>query len=293
VISELTQAFTHLDNVLTEEFSSTFTTSVKNIVLKRLESMTEKDLKDIDKDEIGSLIASLKEFLLLSCSRLEAAEFVEHTSLLMALRFLKSENLEKRLKGLSEIRTMVERVIERSRFERWRQKTNKSLSHWNSMPENKDKPYPSDAIKLAELKQWLISNKVLQIILGPNAHVEIVKRSGPILKLLCRYGENLFDESIIELIWRCQLDKHEEMVRTIYNLIQEVLPILSLPIIDSFFLKMKSMPPAQIDEKYVVFVREFTKQALKKRLEFSFEEYSLRADQSTQDVQLQFYINVR
>jgi len=62
--------------------------------------------------------------------------------------------------------------------------------------------------------------------------------------MLPRFGENIFDESIVELIWKCQQGKHEEMVRTVYNLIQEVLPYLTLPIIDSFFEKIKSMPPA-------------------------------------------------
>ena len=85
--------------------------------------------------------------------------------------------------------------------------------------------------------------------------------------MLPRFGENLFDESIVELIWKCQQGKHEEMVRTVYNLIQEVLPYLTLPIIDSFFEKIKSMPPAQIDEKYIVFMREFSKEAFKRRYE--------------------------
>ena len=122
------------------------------------------------------------------------------------------------------------------------------------------------------MKQWLISNNVLQIILGANAHIEIVKRSGPLLKIMARYGENQFDESIVDLIWKCQQGKHEEMVRTIYNLIQEVLPQCNLPVIDSFFEKIKSMPPPTIDEKYVVFLREFSKMAFRKR--FDVEHYT-------------------
>jgi len=92
--------------------------------------------------------------------------------------------------------------------------------------------------------------------------------------MLPRFGDNLFDESIVELIWKCQQGKHEEMVRTVYNLIQEVLPYLSLPIIDSFFEKIKSMPPPQIDEKYLVFMREFSKEAFKKRYEHTFQAYA-------------------
>ena len=132
--------------------------------------------------------------------------------------------------------------------------------------ENKEKPYPTQVIKLPDMKLWLVRNNVLKIILSANSHIEIVKRCGPLLKLLCwTPGEILFDESIVELVWRCQVGKHEEMVRTIYNLIQEILPKLPSPMIDSFFDKMQAMPPAQIDEKYVVFVREFTKIALNKR----------------------------
>ena len=33
------------------------------------------------------------------------------------------------------------------------------------------------------------------------------------------------------------------MVRTVYNLIQEVLPSLSLELVDSFYDKIKEMPP--------------------------------------------------
>jgi len=82
--------------------------------------MTERDLKDVDKDEIALLISNMREFLQISVSRTESNQFMEETNLQFALRFLKSENLEKRLKGLNEIRYMVERAQERFRFEKWR-----------------------------------------------------------------------------------------------------------------------------------------------------------------------------
>ena len=118
-----------------------------------------------------------------------------------------------------------------------------------------------------------------------------MKRSGPLLKLLCwTPGEILFDESIVELVWRCQVGKHEEMVRTIYNLIQEVLPKLPLPMIDSFFDKMQAMPPAQIDEKYVVFVREFTKIALGKRFQHAQIDFQ---KEHQHDNDIPFYLGIR
>lgn len=136
----------------------------------------------------------------------------------MNLRFLKSENLEKRLKGLTEIRLMGERTYEKLRFERWRQRTGKSITHWKNLVENREKPPPSEVLKVSDMKAWLLEQGVLQIILDQNTHQEIVSRSGPLLILLTKQ-ESLFDENIVELIWKSQLGKHEEMVRTVYNLI--------------------------------------------------------------------------
>lgn len=57
------------------------------------------------------MIHNMRDFLQISqVSRNETYQFIENTNLAFALRFLKSENLEKRLKGLADIRNMTERV---------------------------------------------------------------------------------------------------------------------------------------------------------------------------------------
>lgn len=38
------------------------------------------------------------------------------------------------------------------------------------------------------------------------------------------------------------------------------------------------MPPAQIDEKYIVFLRKFSKEALKKRFEFSLNNFAKESE---------------
>jgi len=79
-MSVLTKIWTHLGKVLTEDFSKQFTETVKQVMLTRLDTMTEKDLKDVDKDEISRLINSqMRKFLSISLTRHETAEFVEHT----------------------------------------------------------------------------------------------------------------------------------------------------------------------------------------------------------------------
>jgi hypothetical protein len=72
--------------------------------------MSEKELKELDKEAIGRLLIDIKDFLLLSMSEAETSELLETTGLFVALRFLKSTYLEKRLKGLNDIKIMIDRI---------------------------------------------------------------------------------------------------------------------------------------------------------------------------------------
>lgn len=72
--------------------------------------MSEKELKEIDKEIVGRVLNELKDFFALSMNDIETAELIESNLMNTALRFLKSTYLEKRLKGISEIKTMIERV---------------------------------------------------------------------------------------------------------------------------------------------------------------------------------------
>lgn len=65
MITHLTHPFTHLEATLTDEFSKTFAGFVKEIVVDRLSKLTEKEIKDVDKDELSSVIWRLREFLML------------------------------------------------------------------------------------------------------------------------------------------------------------------------------------------------------------------------------------
>ena len=80
---------------------------------------------------------------------------------------------------------MIDRAVEKSRFERWllKQKPGRGRAHWDALPDNKERPYPSEVIRVGDMRQWLIQNQVTQYLLGPNAHIELVKRSAPILRV--------------------------------------------------------------------------------------------------------------
>lgn len=50
------------------------------------------------------------------------------------------------------------------------------------------------------MRDWILNEKILDIVLGESTHLEIVKRSGCILKFLAKQGA-LPVESV-DLLWR-------------------------------------------------------------------------------------------
>lgn len=72
--------------------------------------MSEKELKELDKEVIGKVLNDLKDFLSLGMSNQETSQLIEETQLYVALRFLKSTYLEKRLKGLNDIKMIIDRI---------------------------------------------------------------------------------------------------------------------------------------------------------------------------------------
>jgi hypothetical protein len=72
--------------------------------------MSEKELKEIDKESVTRVLNELKDFFTLSMTEVETAEMIEMNQLNISLRFLKSTYLEKRLKGISDIKTMIEKI---------------------------------------------------------------------------------------------------------------------------------------------------------------------------------------
>lgn len=72
----------------------------------------------------------------------------------------------------------------------------------------------------------------METLFGENTHLEIVKRSGCILKFLAKEGA--LPKNTVELIWKCQMGKHEEMVRVVYGIIKELVPHIEIGYIDEF-----------------------------------------------------------
>jgi len=109
------------------------------------------------------------------------------------------------------------------------------------------------------------------VIFGDTAHIEIVKRANVLLNFLAHKSNGDLDASIVDLTWRCQEGKHEEMVRTVYNLIENLLPHVNLSVFDLYFQKISKDP--KIDSKFLSFLKEFSIRALTRQYDVLNDEY--------------------
>jgi ubiquitin carboxyl-terminal hydrolase 9/24 len=184
-------------------------------------SITEKELKEMDKESVSRVLKELKDFFTLSMTDIQTAEFIEINQLNMSLRFLRSTYLEKKLKGLQEIKSMISSIEAAQNIAQQRLRLQNNPQYAGRMNMDFDminlKEKPPKYITAESLKDWILSQKVLEIVFGENTHVEIVKRSSCILKFLAKQG-SLPPESV-DLLWKCQLGKHEDMVRVVYSTI--------------------------------------------------------------------------
>lgn len=77
MVSFLTAPFRNCNQIFSKTFTEQFVTSVKEIVFWRIKNMSEKEVKEIDKEVVGRVLNDMKDFLNLHYSEEETAEMVE------------------------------------------------------------------------------------------------------------------------------------------------------------------------------------------------------------------------
>ena len=241
-IVELTSAFRKLGDVIRPSCAEKFVLAVKDTIFKRLDSIGDRDLKELDKDLIARTLRNMKEFLMLHYGAEEANKMIDTTELLMALRFLKTPYMEKRLKGLNEIKAIVEKVSHKQGFSTGSKDKASSRRHdpyyqsysysggsgWNYNNMSGYGYSSTTWIDAEFLINWIKDSQLLDILLHPeNTHAEILKRTSSILRFLAQ--NNSLETEVLHKLWACQEGgKHEAVVNAVLQLVTDIASSLSL-----------------------------------------------------------------
>ena len=250
IIQTMTSPFNGCSCVINKEYAKEMCTEIQDIVLERLENMDDDEMKDIDRTTISNMLTEFKGFLCIGIDDEDSVDQkLESVKLSMALRFLKSSNMKKRLNGINQIKSIIE----------FTERSSSSSDHMRRHWQDDDSPRVSRWLKPEYLCNWLLENQLLEYILGENSHVEVVKRSTSVLKFLSNCKALTKDH--LDLLWKCQEDKHEATVLGVYETINEVALDLEKDALDYIFTKIESIPLKKYNEQTVNFVKEFTSNA--------------------------------
>lgn len=77
MFSLMTLPFRNCNEIFAKTFANQFVLSIRDIVMNRLRNMTEKELKEIDKESVSFMLLNLKDFLTLSLDDIQTAEIIE------------------------------------------------------------------------------------------------------------------------------------------------------------------------------------------------------------------------
>ena len=99
-----------LYNYLEEALADRLMKAFKEALTKKFYNLTEKEIKDVDKNFLYTFVNDVRIVLEKHFKEEEVCEFIEKVKLELSLRFLTSPFLEKRLKGINEIKEISERI---------------------------------------------------------------------------------------------------------------------------------------------------------------------------------------
>ena len=188
-------------------------------------------------------MTDFRDFLYIGQSEEVVDEKLESVKLSLALRFLRSSNMKKRLTGINEIKSIVESTGNRGI----------KTSSWH----DDDSPRTTSRwLKPEYLCKWIHDNKLIEYLLGDTSHVEVIKRSSSVLIFLSKYEQ--LTKHHLDLLWKSLEDKHEATVLGVFETINEIAGSLDTMSIDYLFTKIKSLPIKKYNEQTVKFLKEFT-----------------------------------
>ena len=213
-IQYLLSPFITIKQIAKSDLITDLVAAGENAFFHRLHNLDEKEIKDLNKDNILYSLYSMKGFLRLIYNEEQVEKIIDSNEKLIFIKFLESPYLEKRLNGLTEIKRLIDSV-EPSNLQRV----------YSRIPQLK-------YITSDDLVKWIIQNNILEKIINENAHAELIKRTSPILIFLAK--KDKITNEIIDLLWNYQHDKHEDIIRVVYDIISGILEHLTIEV-NNFF----------------------------------------------------------
>ena len=272
LIDKIVRIFELLDGKLLGEVRFEMLAELSQRIAKRFQNIRDKEIKELDIDLVKRVFERLETIVLRNYSPenpkyMNFYEFREKSELELYFRFLDGQSFEKKLRGLNGIKEYANKLeIEEGPQLDDARAAKKKLTYFT--PEL--------------LVKWLLESKVIEIIYEKHTHIELIKRSVDLLRFITQNCES-FPDKLINTIWNSSLDKHEDVVKVIYERIIELGPELDIDAAQKMYQKFLTVRVEDYTEDFIDLICRFTKNCLnlvvKRDEEGNFKTLDVTEDQ--------------
>ena len=223
-----------LDTTNTIHLSSKFCQSL----LHRAEIITDSELKDLKHEEVLTSFRKVIKYRVYDIPRK-----IESARLSFCLKMFKSSYLEKRIKGLIEFNCTIEQI------------------------ENRISIYEKSSLDLEDFKSFIISEKIVELLIQDRPHVELIKRSATLFKFLAR--NSLINENHLLLLWQSLENKHQSYQKAAYETVIELASLLEEHQNDFLYNLLSQIPAEKYDDAFLALIKDFTVKAISRSMKSS------------------------
>ena len=230
----ITEIIDLLDTTNTIHLSSKFCQSL----LHRAEIITDSELKDLKHEEVLTSFRKVIKYRVYDMPRK-----IESARLNFCLKMFKSTYLEKRIKGLIEINYTIEQI------------------------ENRISIYEKSSLELEDFKNFIISEKIVELLIQDRPHVELIKRSAILFKFLARNA--LINENHLLMLWQSLENKHQSYQKAAFDTIIELASLLEEHQNDFLYSLLSQIPIEKYDDAFLALIKDFTVKAISRSMKSS------------------------
>lgn len=186
-------------------------------VVQFFRRVPDPEIRKMKRERLDSILQDMNRLLHRVYTVIYKYEFLEHLELLVCTRFLKSNYLQVRIDGLKGINDILKGVGKRA----------------------------MRALKEGDLVDWVVREKIVEELIGPKKHQQILQRSSALLQFI--YSNLGFDEHTLGELW--EFTKDELLRKDLFKILCEIAFPLHSPELEFFANKITAMDPSEITEE--------------------------------------------
>ena len=193
-INKVLDIVTGIKYRIEQDHRVTFYMQIKDCMFSIIDKYDAEQLKQIDKSELSAFVSSI-EVLIDSAvdESMITDEIIENFELGMALKFINTSYIEKRILGINFLISKVN-FLNKSNFPCiWKRKKSGFIKNYWLTSER--------------FLEWLLKNKIFELFFGETLHSELVTKYYAVLSFL--YSQDYLDNQHFEVMWDCAINKHE------------------------------------------------------------------------------------